>query len=235
MRVAAIIPAYNEASRVANIVKNTAAHVDTVIVVDDGSSDGTAEEARKAGAVVLKLPVNVGYGGALQTGYRYIVRHGFDAVVQLDADGQHDPLDIPVLLNPIIGGRCDLTLGSRFLNPSSWKPGLSKKIGMRFFSSMIKIFTGKAITDPTTGFQAMNLHVIERVAGGAFPDDFPDADVIVMLLRENFRIEEIGVAMKPPPAGKRMHSGLTPIYYVIKMTLSVLVVMLRSVSRGGKQ
>ena len=233
MKTAAIIPAYNESQRVTQVVRATSEHVDVVAVVDDGSTDSTTDEAQSAGATVLKLPVNIGYGGALQAGYRWAMSKGIEALVQLDADGQHDPHDIPALLKPVIEDRCDLALGSRFLKQNSWQATFSRRLGMKFFSLLIRIFSGRRITDPTTGFQAMNRRVIERVAGGAYPDDFPDADVIVMLLRERFRIEEVGVVMKPPPAGKSMHSGLKPLYYIVKMTLAILVVAMRRNEGGG--
>jgi len=233
LKTLAVIPAYNEEDRVADIVRGAAKHVDVVVVVDDGSTDSTSSKAREAGAMILTLPVNIGYGGALQAGYRYAQSNGFDALVQLDADGQHAPEDIPALLEPIMEGRCDLALGSRFLNPDSWHATFFKRAGMRFFSFLIRIFAGQRVTDPTTGFQAMNRRLIERVASGAYPDDYPDADVIVMLLREKFRIREVGVTMKPPPPGKSMHSGLKPLYYTVKMILSVLVVMIRGRGAGG--
>lgn len=233
MKTLAVIPAYNEEDRVADIVRGAAKHVDVVVVVDDGSTDSTSSKAREAGAMILTLPVNIGYGGALQAGYRYAQSNGFDALVQLDADGQHAPEDIPALLEPIMEGRCDLALGSRFLNPDSWHATFFRRAGMRFFSFLIRIFAGQRVTDPTTGFQAMNRRLIERVASGAYPDDYPDADVIVMLLREKFRIREVGVTMKPPPPGKSMHSGLKPLYYTVKMILSVLVVMIRGRGAGG--
>jgi len=233
LKTLAVIPAYNEEDRVADIVRGAAKHVDVVVVVDDGSTDSTSSKAREAGAMILTLPVNIGYGGALQAGYRYAQSNGFDALVQLDADGQHAPEDIPALLEPIMEGRCDLALGSRFLNPDSWHATFFRRAGMRFFSFLIRIFAGQRVTDPTTGFQAMNRRLIERVASGAYPDDYPDADVIVMLLREKFRIREVGVTMKPPPPGKSMHSGLKPLYYTVKMILSVLVVMIRGRGAGG--
>jgi len=219
---------------VAEVVSGAREHVDVVVVVDDGSTDATAGKAREAGATVLRLPANIGYGGALQAGYRFAMRRGFEAIVQLDADGQHDPRDIPKLLEPVMEDRCDLALGSRFLDEDSWRGTFSRRLGMKFFSLLIRIFTGRRITDPTTGFQAMGRRVIERVASGAYPDDFPDADVIVMLLKERFRVDEVGVVMKPSPSGKSMHSGLSPFYYVVKMTLAVGVVMLRRREAGGE-
>ncbi len=227
MKVMALIPARNEADRVGEVVRGAAKHADEVVVVDDGSEDATTRVAEMAGAKVLRLPANIGYGGAIHTGYIYALEKGFDAVVQLDADGQHDPDDIPSLLRPVTGGECDICMGSRFLGNSQWKPGLLRRAGMRFFSTLIRILTRKKITDPTTGFQAINRKALKRLASGAYPEDFPDADVLVMMLREKFRIGEVGVNMKPPPPGKRMHSGLVPLYYVIKMSLSVLVVIIR--------
>jgi len=227
MKVMALIPAFNEADRVGDVVRGAARYADEVLVVDDGSEDSTASEAEKAGAKVLRLPANIGYGGAVHTGYIYAADKDFDVLVQLDADGQHDPEDIPALIRPVAEDECDICLGSRFLGNSPWKPGLLRRAGMAFFSMLIRILTGRKITDPTTGFQAINRKAVARLASGAYPEDFPDADVLVMLLREKFRIGETGVNMNPPPPGKRMHSGLVPLYYIVKMTLSVLVIMIR--------
>ena len=227
MKVIAVIPAHNEATRIAAVIRGALEYVDEVVIVDDGSSDETASIATAAGAKAIRLPINLGYGAALQTGYLYGAGRGCDALVQLDADGQHDPAEIPKLLAPVLDGSCDLVVGSRFLGGGEWKGTLLRRCGMKFFSAIVKLLTGQAITDPTSGFQAMNSRVVERLSGGAYPDDFPDADVLVMLLREKFRIREVGVIMRPPPPGKSMHSGLRPVYYVAKMLLSVFVVMLR--------
>lgn len=230
----ALIPAYNEETSVGEVVIKTIPYVDRVVVIDDGSSDRTSEVARKAGALVLKLPVNLGYGAALHTGYIFAHKNNFDVIVQLDADGQHKPEDIPRLIAPIKEGKADVVIGSRFLSDSDWRGTLARRIGMKFFSILIRLLTGKIITDPTSGFQAMNKDVIKRLALGAYPDDFPDADVVVMLMREKFRIVEVGVNMSPPPAGKSMHAGLKPFYYVAKMLLSLLVVMLRRREESSK-
>lgn len=227
MKIVALIPAYNEESRVGEVVSKAQPYVDEIVVVDDGSLDRTSDVGRKAGALVLKLPVNLGYGAALHTGYLFAYKNNFGALVQLDADGQHNADDIPALLSPIKEGKADVVIGSRFLSNSNWQGSWIRRGGMRFFSLLIRVLSGKVITDPTSGFQAMNKCVIRRLALGAYPDDFPDADVLIMLLREKFRIMEVGVSMAPPPPGKRMHSGLKPFYYVAKMLLSVLVVMLR--------
>lgn len=226
-----MIPAHNESSRIGEVVRGTRRHVDEVVVVDDGSNDDTSHIAVTEGATVIRLPINLGYGAALQTGYIYAARHGFDALVQLDADGQHDPTEIKKILAPVLDGSCDLVLGSRFMGEGEWKGTVVRRVGMKFFSILVKLLTGQTVTDPTTGFQSMNREVIERLRGGAYPDDFPDADVLVMLLREKFRIKEVGVVMRPPPMGKSMHSGLRPIYYMVKMLLSVFVVMLRERGR----
>ncbi|MBP8745549.1 MAG: glycosyltransferase family 2 protein, partial [Syntrophorhabdus sp.] len=169
-----------------------------------------------------------------QTGYIYATRNRYNFLVQLDGDGQHDPTCIYDLINPVQSGTADITIGSRFL--ISQKEGLDwpayrapvvRMIGMRLFSAIATFFTGQKVTDPTSGYQAMNRRAFHLLAGDKFPIDYPDADVIIMLHRAGFRIKEVPVRMFPSPDDKSMHSGLKPLYYIFKMFLSIIVTLLR--------
>ncbi len=235
-RAIVIIPAHNEGAHIAPIVRQIKANYPyfDVLVIDDGSSDDTRARALDAGASVISNPFSLGYGGALQTGYIYATRNRYNFLVQLDGDGQHDPTCIYDLINPVQSGTADITIGSRFL--ISQKEGLDwpayrapvvRMIGMRLFSAIATFFTGQKVTDPTSGYQAMNRRAFHLLAGDKFPIDYPDADVIIMLHRAGFRIKEVPVRMFPSPDDKSMHSGLKPLYYIFKMFLSIIVTLLR--------
>jgi glycosyltransferase involved in cell wall biosynthesis len=228
-----IIPAYNEAGRVgltiADIRKFSNADI---IVVSDGSTDNTVNEASEAGATVVELPFNLGYGAALQTGYKYALTKDYEFAVQMDADGQHDPSAIQSLIEPVLKDEVDITIGSRFLRRGNYKAPFIRRIGMSFFAFIASIFTGKRVTDPTSGFQALNRKVMEFYASDAYPVDYPDADVIIMLQRRGIRFSEIPVAMKRSVGKISMHSGIKPFYYIFKMLLSILVTLLRRRGEG---
>lgn len=230
LRVLVIIPAYNEAGRIAAVVagiRAAAAEAD-VLVINDGSRDDTAVVARQAGAVVVCHPFNMGYGVAIQTGYKYALRHDYDYLVQIDGDGQHDPTHIPELLAIVQSGTADFVLGSRFLSNASYRPPLIRRLGMAFFRQIVSLVIRQPMTDCTSGYQAFNREVMQFFASELFPCDYPDADVLISLHLAGFRIRELPVRMYANAAGKSMHSGLKPIYYVFKMILSITVTLLRS-------
>lgn len=229
MRPLAVIPAFNEAVAIGRVVGAVRA-VDRalpILVVDDGSTDGTAAVARAAGAVVLRLPFNLGYGVALQTGYKYALREGYDCVVQLDGDGQHEPGDIPALLEVVARGAADVALGSRFIGAGGWQPGAVRRLGARLFALLVLALTGARFSDVTSGFQALGHDVLRFFAAERYPPDFPDADVLIALERARFRVREVPVTMYARPGGRSMHAGLRPVYYVFKMLLSVALAPLR--------
>lgn len=228
-RILIIIPAFNESSRIAGVVRQVremAPDCD-VLVVDDGSPDETAQAARAAGALVVSHPFNLGYGVAIQTGYKYALRQGYDFLVQMDGDGQHDPAFIPKLLAPVLAGETDFALGSRFLGVASYTPSLARRAGMAFFRRLVTAFIGTPITDSTSGFQAFNRKVIRFFTTEVFPCDYPDADMLLTLHRANFRIGEVPVRMYANAEGKSMHGGWKPLYYIFKMLLSIFVTLLR--------
>lgn len=229
MRLLVIIPAHNEEMnlpRVITALREVLPGAD-VVVVDDGSRDRTAAVAAGAGARVLSLANNLGYGAAVQTGFRYAIRMGYDVGIQMDADGQHDPGSVPALLAPVLRGDADVTLGSRFLGRADYPIPWPKKLGMSLFAAIASASLGRRITDPTTGFQALNRRVMRFFAVDNYPSDYPDADAIMLLGFRGFRVVEVPVVMKARLAGTSMHTGFKTVLYVFKMFLSIGVVLLR--------
>jgi len=231
-----IIPAHNEEAHIGSVVRQIKeCHPSgDVVVIDDGSTDDTKARAVGAGASVISNPFSLGYGGALQTGYKFAVKNSYDFLVQMDADGQHDPACIDDLIRPVQSGAADITIGSRFLVPQGqgiehevYRAPLARRIGMRVFGAIATCLIKQGVTDPTSGYQAMSSRVFNLLSGEKFPVDYPDADVIIMLHRAGFRIREVPVRMFPSPDDKSMHSGLKPLYYIFKMFLSILVTLLR--------
>ena len=171
----------------------------------------------------------MGYGAALQTGFKYALRNRYQYVVQMDADGQHDPESVLKLLVEIQKEKADVVIGSRFLNDSgSYRTTLSRKIGMGIFGKLATIITGQYVSDPTSGFQALNRDALRFYASRFYPVDYPDADVLIMLHRAGLHVKEVPVAMYARQQGKSMHSGLKPVYYIFKMLLSMFVTLLRN-------
>ncbi len=228
-KVLVIIPAFNEASSIVGVVrgvKQSFPEAD-ILVVDDGSKDATGELARQEGAGVVRLPFNLGVGAALQTGYRYALRYAYEFVVQLDADGQHDPLYLPELLRPLSEDQVDLVIGSRFLERSRFPGSWTRLVGIKIFAFLTWLATGQRLTDPTSGYRAMRRSVVEFFCSDFFPHDYPDADVLITTCRAGFRLKEIPVVMKERLTGCSLHRGLKPFYYIYKMFLSILVSVLR--------
>ena len=225
-----LIPAYKEEGRVGAViegVRKNAPDVD-ILVIDDGSPDATASEARQAGAMVASLPFNMGYGVALQTGFKYAYRHGYEYVVQIDGDGQHEPSCIPKLLAEVREPDVDVVLGSRWLGLAEYNGPALRKFGKFFFAFLANTLTRLHVTDPTTGFQALSRQVVQFYCSNVYPVDFPDADVIIMLHRAGFQVEEVPVIMYINRSGQSMHAGLLrPIYYGMKMMMSIAMTLLR--------
>jgi glycosyltransferase involved in cell wall biosynthesis len=225
-----VIPAYNEEQNIGAVIGGIWEVLPAVdiLVVDDGSSDGTAGRARDAGARVISLPFNLGYGVALQTGFKYALEQGFNYVVQMDADGQHEPASVEDLVGEARKGDADVILGSRFLAPSSFRPQFARRLGIALFRAIVSGVVGEKISDPTSGFQALNRRALALYGTEAYPVDYPDADVLIMAHLAGLRLKEIPVIMHSAgPARKSMHSGLRPLYYVFKMFLSILVTLMR--------
>lgn len=225
-----IIPAFNEAVNIVEVIlkiqKNAPGK--DILVIDDGSKDQTALLASKAGAHVVTHPFNMGYGVTCQTGFKYASRMGYDYVVLLDGDGQHEPACIPDLLNAVQDPDVDTVLGSRWLGLVEYKGPLLRKFGKFFFAFIASLLTRHTVTDPTTGFQALSKQVIQFYCTEVYPVDYPDADMIIVLDRAGFRVKEVPVTMYLNRTGQSMHAGfIRPIYYGIKMMMSIMMTLFR--------
>lgn len=225
-----IIPAYNEEKNIEDVIHNIwkfSSDID-ILVVNDGSSDQTANIVEKLGVKLISLPNNLGYGAALQTGFLFAKKKGYDLVIQMDADGQHDPAYLLEMLKEIQNADVDVVIGSRFLKDNSYKTTIPKKMGMVLFGLLTSLITRMKITDPTSGFQVLKGDVIDFMSQDLYPPDYPDADMIILLHRAGFKIKEVPVKMRSNPKhAKSMHRGHKTIYYVLKMLLSITVTLLR--------
>lgn len=217
-----IIPAYNEANNLPHVFEAIArARLEAqIVVIDDGSTDATAATALALGARVIRHPFNLGYGAAIQTGYMHALANGAELLVQMDADGQHEPSQIPLMLEPIRSGECDLVIASRFLEPTGYEMGLSRTVGRRIFERLGRL-AGVNVTDPTSGFQAMNAAALRLYVRDFFPHDYPDVDVLVTALRHGLRVRECSCVMKPGLRPSTLHGGFRAFYYVYKMLVSM--------------
>ncbi|MGA1871604.1 MAG: glycosyltransferase family 2 protein [bacterium] len=228
-KILIVIPAYNEEKNIAKVIATIKNHFQnaTIVVINDGSEDKTGKYAQAAGAKLINLPYNMGYGVALQTGFKYALRNKYQYVIQMDADGQHEPSNIPCLLKPLFSAEADVVIGSRFLNNTKYKLSPFKKLGMKIFGFLASILTGQKVTDPTSGYQALNMNGLKFYASEYYPVDFPDADVIIMLHRVGLRVKEVPVTMYQNPDNMYMHTRLKAVYYIFKMFLSIFVTLLR--------
>lgn len=231
MEILILIPAFNEAVTIEEVVTASLEAGYDVLVVDDGSWDTTNALALSAGAKVVRHPVNLGVVAALQTGYLYALGHGYDIMIQLDGDGQHNPADIEALLSPIFSNSADFVIGSRFLGVGAYRMPLVRRVGRDILRTMLRLF-GLHITDPTSGLRAVRREVATLFVSPEFPEDYPDADAILLASRAGFRIAEVGVSMRESLTGKTFHTGiLHPFKYMLCMVLSLVAVALRQKSR----
>lgn len=217
-----VIPAYNEGARIVEVLDGVARSdfSGEVVVVDDGSTDDTCQRARAHGATVLRHSFNLGYGASLQTGYKYAIESGASLVVQMDADGQHHAEQIARLTEPISAGVYDLVVGSRFLDQTGYNMGLFHRLGRNAFRALARL-GGLRVSDPTSGFQAMNRAVLELYATDFFPSDYPDVDVLLTAYRNGLRVGEVPVFMTESTRASTLHGGLRSLFYIYKMSLSI--------------
>ncbi len=200
-------------------------------MVDDASSDATADVAETHGATVLRLPFNVGIGGAVQTGFRFARDEGYEVAVRLDGDGQHDASELGALLAPIDGGVADLVIGSRFVDPGgSYRAPLARRLGIRVFARLVSVLGGHKVTDTTSGFVALNRVGIELFAS-EYPHDYPEVEATLVALRSGLRLTQVQVEMRERQAGSSSITFVRSLYYIVKVMLALLVASLRRYRR----
>lgn len=223
-KIIIVIPAYNEAKNIVKVINGVRANLKNVqiLIIDDFSSDETSCLAKKNNITTLRHPFNMGYASSCQTGFKYAYENGYEIVIQMDADGQHEPESIQNLIKPIIKNEADLCIGSRFLNGKIYKPSIPRKIGMFLLGRTVTFFTKIKITDPTSGFQAFNRKVLGVYCTDIYPAKYPDADLIIKMHFAGFRIKEVPVKMYPNP-NKSMHNFFSSIFYMIEMAVSIFI------------
>ena len=223
-----IIPAFNEEASIAHVIGQIQANAPwaDIAVINDGSSDHTAEIAEACGAIVLHLPHNVGIGAAVQTGMIYAARYGYQVAVQNDGDGQHDPREIPLLVRDLVESGADLVIGSRYIEDRGYVTPHLRRFGIVLLARVISWVTRQHFTDPTSGFRASNARTI-RACARFYPHDYPEPEAVVLLYRAGLRLREIPVTMNPRYGGK---SSITPFksgLYMVKVLLAIVIDLLR--------
>jgi hypothetical protein len=228
-RVIAVVPARNEEGAIGDVVDEIRRcnSLFDVVVIDDGSTDDTAGVAASRGAAVVRLPYNLGIGGAVQTGFQYALEEGYDRAVRLDGDGQHDPSALALLLGPIERDEADIVIGSRFVHGSgAYRPPLGRRIGISWFAKLVSVLTRQRVTDTTSGFQAMNRKGISLFARD-YPNDYPEVEATLLVYKHRLRLVELPVEMREREHGESSITFARSIYYAIKVTLALLVAMAR--------
>jgi glycosyltransferase involved in cell wall biosynthesis len=224
----AIVPAFNEEHNVGRVLDELRA-LDPglhVVVVSDGSTDRTAEVASVRGAHVIRLPFNLGIGGAVQTGYRHAWEEGYELAVRLDGDGQHDPGELRSLVGPVVSGEADLAVGSRFMSGGGYRSSAARRIGIRILARVVSLIARQRLTDTTSGFQACNRRAM-AVYAADLPHDYPEVEGMVMAIKHRIRLVEVPVTMREREHGRSSIGALASIYYMIKILLALFVDLFR--------
>jgi glycosyltransferase involved in cell wall biosynthesis len=226
----AVVPAYNEADTVGSVVRSIrrAGPDLDVLVIDDGSTDATCREATAAGARVLRHPFNLGIGGAVQSGFKFAVENGYDYMVQVDADGQHDPDEVPTLVREMERyPDVDVVCGSRFLEDLQYVGPVSRRAGIHLFAFIVSRIVGQKVTDPTSGFRLYNRRAISLFARD-YPHDYPEVEAVLVLHYHRLRMREVAVRMYQRGGGRSSIRSGKSVYYMIKVLLAVFVGLARS-------
>ncbi len=222
-KVLVIIPAYNEEESIYQTVTQLKKSSDfDYIVINDGSTDRTLEILKNNNFNYLNLPLNLGIGGAMQTGYKYAWRNSYDFAIQLDADGQHDPKDLKLLINEILHSNHDMIIGSRFVEKSGYSGSKIRRFGIYYFYYMLRVLVGIKVTDPTSGYRIVNRNLIKEFAM-RYPVDYPEVEVLVDLTKKKYKVKEIKVEMKERQGGISSITPLKSIYYMTKVSIFSLI------------
>lgn len=224
MKTLIIIPAYNEEKSISGIVDNLIKNYPQFdyVIINDGSTDGTEKLCMKNGYNIVSLPINLGIGGAVQTGYRYALKNGYDVAVQMDGDGQHDPAFLIDMLSMIATGEADAVIGSRFVNKEGFQSSATRRMGINFLSGLGKFLTGVRVKDITSGFRMVNKKLI-KIYADDYPADYPEPEAMVIAAIHGCKIKECPVIMRERENGTSSINFKRSIYYMIKVTLAMLI------------
>ncbi len=228
MKKIVIIPAYNEISNIRTTVQDILDHAPgfDYVIINDCSQDGTMRFCTEQGMNIINLPVNLGIGGAVQTGYLYAWRNGYDVAVQFDGDGQHDASYLGEMADFLREQQADMVIGSRYIKKEGFQSSGIRQFGIRYFSALIKLLTGKRVTDPTSGMRMVNRDVM-KIYSEDYPVDYPEPESVVTILRMGKKVSEIPVIMRERQGGVSSISPRKAVYYMIKVTLAILMECLR--------
>lgn len=232
MKKLIIIPAYNESANIEKTVRDIEENAKgfDYVIINDCSTDNTREICEAKGFNIVNLPINLGIGGAVQTGYQYAVRYGYELAVQVDGDGQHDPHFLKQMADYMENHDVDMVIGSRFIEKEGFQSSFMRRVGITYFTVLIKLCTGKKITDPTSGLRMAGCRVI-RMFADSYPKDYPEPESVVSALRKGCVVQEIPVVMRARQGGESSITMKKSVYYMIKVTIAILM----EVMRGGKR
>jgi glycosyltransferase involved in cell wall biosynthesis len=230
MKILIIIPTFNEEKTLRGVISGirTSLPQADILVVNDGSTDSTGNIGREEGVLILEHPYNMGIGATMQTGFLYALRNGYDIAIQVDGDGQHYPECLPALMKPLLMGQSNLVIGSRYLLDGGFKSTLLRKLGIKVFTSLVWIFTGKRVTDPTSGFRAMDRKGLELFSE-EYPSDYPEVEALISANRKGLLFQEIPTMMRDRQGGTSSIGILSALYYMVKVTLSISIGFFRRV------
>jgi len=230
MKILTIIPVFNEEATLRDVIAGIRASLPAadILVVNDGSTDSTATIAREEGVLILDHPYNMGIGATMQTGFLFAFQYEYDVAIQVDGDGQHDPNYLKDLMTPVLEGETDLAIGSRYLQKRGFKSSTPRRAGIQFFSILFYLLTGKKVTDPTSGFRALNRKVIHFFSR-EYPSDYPEVESLILLHKKGFILKEIPVAMRERQGGASSINFLRALYYMTKVTLSMVLGTLKKI------
>ncbi len=231
-KIAAIVPAYNEEKAITAVVNDILQTAQSqnlsiaVIVVNDCSKDSTSEIISKLNCVALDLPINLGIGGAVQTGFKYAFENGFDYAIQVDGDGQHPASEIPKLITAAKENNLDVVIGSRFMSKEGFQSSAIRRFGINYFKRLNRFLVGITINDSTSGLRLINKKTLEIVSE-YYPDEYPEPEAIILYSLNKLKIGEVSVNMKERQGGVSSISSVSSIYYMFKVTLAIIYTFIR--------